>query len=374
MLTLSKLSAMAALAIAGLSLTACEIGPKQSQQTGYRGTGIVQITDPQNVVSPGEVPPPPYALPAPSGPKASEVYQNVKVLGNISQEEFDYTMAAITQWIVPANAPVEQAGCNYCHNAENLADDSKYTKIVARRMIQMTQNINQNYTDHVKQTGVTCYTCHRGNAVPKYVWTDPTPSDGRLMGNKRGQNTPASSVAYSSLPIGTFAKYMRGKSGPARVISKTIHPTTANLQRTKDAEGNYAIMMHLSQSLGVNCTYCHNSRSFARWEQSSPQRALAWYGLQMVKATNENYIHPLTSVFPANRLGPQGDPYKANCATCHQMQRKPLGGAQMAKDYPALLTLAPGGAVSPAAAMPGMEAPAPAAGAAPTAAAAAAGN
>ncbi|GGB75275.1 photosynthetic reaction center cytochrome PufC [Blastomonas aquatica] len=370
MLSLSKLTAMGALALAGLALAGCEFGPKQSQQTGYRGTGIAQIVDPQNVVAPGEVPPPPYDLPAPSGPKAGEVYQNVKVLANVSQEEFDYTMAAITQWIVPADAPAEEAGCNYCHNAENLADDSKYTKVVARRMIQMTQNINQNYSDHVKQTGVTCYTCHRGAAVPAYVWTDPRPSDGRLMGNKRGQNTPSSAVAFASLPLDTYAKYMRGNSGPARVISKTIHPTTANRQTTKDAEGNYAIMMHLSQSLGVNCTYCHNSRSFARWEQSSPQRALAWYGLQMVKNTNEEYIHPLANVFPANRLGPQGDPYKTNCATCHQMQRKPLGGAQMAKDYPALLTLAPTVAPAPGA----MPANGTAAAAAAPAAAAAAGN
>lgn len=365
--SLSKLTAAAVLVVSSLALGACEIGPKQTQQTGYRGTGIVQITDPGNVVSPGEVPPPPYELPAPGGQTAGEVYQNVKVLANVSQEEFDYTMAAITQWIVPANLPAEEAGCNYCHNAENLADDSKYTKVVARRMIQMTQNINQNYTDHVKQTGVTCYTCHRGAAVPQYVWTDPRPSDGRLMGNKRGQNTPSNAVAFASLPLDTYAKYMRGNSGPARVISRTIHPTTANRQGVKEAEGNYAIMMHLSQSLGVNCTYCHNSRSFARWEQSSPQRALAWYGLQMVKNTNEEYIHPLANVFPANRLGPQGDPYKTNCATCHQMQRKPLGGAQMAKDYPALRT------VSAAAATAAVPSAAPATAAAP-AAAAAAGN
>ncbi|MAF61519.1 photosynthetic reaction center cytochrome PufC [Blastomonas sp. CCH5-A3] len=380
MLTLSKLTTMGALAVAALSLGACDIGPKTSEQGGFRGTGIAQISDPDNKIDPGTVPPPPYELPPPSGPKASEVYQNVKVLGHVSQEEFDYTMAAITQWIVPADAPPEQAGCNYCHNAENLADDSKYTKVVARRMIQMTQNINQNYSDHVKKTGVTCYTCHRGNAVPKYVWTDPKPSDGRLMGNKRGQNTPSPVTAYASLPLSTASMYLGLDAKAARVQSKTRHPTTLNLKGTKDAEANYAIMMHLSRSLNVNCTYCHNSRAFAHWGQSSPQRAQAWYGLQMVKNANQEYIHPLTSVFPANRLGPQGDPYKTNCATCHQIQRKPLGGAQMAKDYPALLTLGPKGVVPGAApagtapAMPGMQAPAPAAAAAAPAAAAAAGN
>lgn len=369
MLSFSKLTAMGVLAMASLTLGACQFGPKESEQGGFRGTSIAQITDPDAKIDPGTVPPPPYDLPPPSGPKASEVYQNVKVLGHVSQEEFDYTMAAITQWIVPADAPAEEAGCNYCHNAENLADDSKYTKVVARKMIQMTQNINQNYSDHVKQTGVTCYTCHRGNAVPKYVWTDPKPSDGRLMGNKRGQNTPSPTTAYASLPLNAASLYLGVDAKAARVQSKTRHPTTANLKGTKAAEANYAIMMHLSQSLNVNCTYCHNSRAFAQWGQSSPQRAQAWYGLQMVKNTNQEYIHPLTSVFPAKRLGSQGDPYKANCATCHQMQRKPLGGAQMAKDYPALRTVGP--VLAPV--VPGV-APATTGAAAAPAAAAAAGN
>jgi photosynthetic reaction center cytochrome c subunit len=33
-------------------------------------------------------------------------------------------------------------------------------------------------------------------------------------------------------------------------------------------------MMHFSGSLGVNCTYCHNSQSFAKWEEpaDSPDR------------------------------------------------------------------------------------------------------
>ena len=49
---------------------------------------------------------------------------------------------------------------------------------------------------------------------------------------------------------------------------------------------------------------------------------------------------PLTASFPADRLGPTGDVAKVNCATCHQGVYKPLYGAQMAKDYPELLTLA----------------------------------
>jgi photosynthetic reaction center cytochrome c subunit len=54
---------------------------------------------------------------------------------------------------------------------------------------------------------------------------------------------------------------------------------------------------------------------------------------------NQEYITPLAPVFPENRLGNAGDPFKVNCTTCHQGVNKPMGGAQMAKDYPALLSV-----------------------------------
>ena len=63
-------------------------------------------------------------------------------------------------------------------------------------------------------------------------------------------------------------------------------------------------MMHMSQALGVNCTYCHNTRSFSRLGRRARRSAsTAWYGIRMVRDLNGNYIEPLTSTFPANRLG-----------------------------------------------------------------------
>ena len=95
-------------------------------------------------------------------------------------------------------------------------------------------------------------------------------------------------------------------------------------------------MMHMSQGLGVNCTYCHNSRSFSAWDQSSPQRTTAWYGIRMVRDLNTAYLDPLLPTYPHNRLGPLGDAPKANCTTCHQGVSKPLLGVNMLKDYPEL--------------------------------------
>ena len=84
------------------------------------------------------------------------------------------------------------------------------------------------------------------------------------------------------------------------------------------------------------CTYCHNSRNFSSWEESPPQRAKAWYAIRMAQDINNNYMEPITGLFPPHRLGPTGDVAKANCGTCHQGAYKPLYGVSMLSDYPFL--------------------------------------
>ncbi len=314
-----------------LALSGCELGPKTIEQTGYRGTGGAQIIAANRLVK-QEVPAPPYDLPEDGGPLAKDTYQNVKVLGDVSAERFNHLMAAITTWI----APPEQ-GCNYCHNPENMASDEIYTKVVARRMLQMTININANWTPHVKETGVTCYTCHRGNAVPKNVWAmaDAPGGSTRTMSNRHGQGKPLPSVAYSSLPYDPFTTYLGAKNVIRVQSTSALRDDTPGASIAK-TEKTYALMMHMSSALNVNCTYCHNTDSFSSWSNSRPQRVGAWYGIKMVGEINNKYITSLSSVFPANRKGPYGDVLKTNCTTCHQGLNKPLGGVSMLADYPAL--------------------------------------
>jgi len=136
-------------------------------------------------------------------------------------------------------------------------------------------------------------------------------------------------------------------SEDVRVASTTALPEGSR-KSIKQAEQTYSLMIHISQALGVNCTYCHNTRSFSDWTQSSPARGTAWYGIRMVRDLNTTYLSALKGEFPANRLGPLGDAPKLNCATCHQGAFKPLLGASMLKDYPELAgasaSLAPTGA------------------------------
>jgi photosynthetic reaction center cytochrome c subunit len=282
--------------------------------------------------------------PAPAvGPKAGQIYQNVKVLGDLSVAEFTRHMASITAWVAP------NEGCGYCHNLQNLADDSKYTKVVARRMIQMTQHVNADWGKHVGSTGVTCYTCHRGQAVPSQVWFAPAErkyAANSVMGDLAGQNIASPSVTLSSLPYDPFTPYLLNAM-PIRVNGNEALKFTgaaANRASTKQAEFTYSLMVHMSDSLGVNCTYCHNTRSFQSWTEAPPQRVTAWHGIRMARDLNKDYLEPLTSVFPSNRLGPQGDVAKVNCATCHQGAWKPLYGAPMAKAHPELLKVAGAGA------------------------------
>jgi photosynthetic reaction center cytochrome c subunit len=332
----STVNSLVLLLGAALLAAGCERPPVKSTQQGYRGTGMVEIDNPRLVAKSAalHVAPPIDASASQDGPKAKDVYQNVKVLGDLSVAEFTRTMLAMTAWVSPAE------GCNYCHNPANLADDSKYTKIVARRMTQMTQHLNADWKAHVADTGVTCYTCHRGNPVPANIWFKPEPNAKikMLLGDDAGQNKAAPIVGLASLPYDPFGPYLTDNKAISaiRVNGPTPLPT-GNRASTKQAEHTYALMMHMSQALGVNCTYCHNAHSFQGWEQKS--RATAWHGIRMVGDLNANYVTPLTGSFPANRLGVTGDVAKINCATCHQGLNKPLGGAQMAKEYPALVAV-----------------------------------
>ena len=319
--------------LAVLLLSGCELPVPNSVQHGYRGTGMVQVYNTRLLAAKVDANVPPVAIPqAPGeGPKASQTYKNVKVLGNLSTAQFNRLMVSMSAWVAPNNG-----GCVYCHNPANFADDEKYTKVVARRMLQMTQYINSEWKPHVAETGVTCYTCHRGQPVPSAIWFTQShePQGSTFLGDKAGQNEPAAVVNLSSLPNDPFTPFLL-QAKDIRMNGPTPLPS-GNRHSTKQTEWTYGLMTHMSTSLGVNCTYCHNSRSFQSWEDAPPQRVTAWHGIRMARDLNVNYMEPLTPVFPDNRKGELGDVAKLNCNTCHQGAYKPLFGAPMAKDFPEL--------------------------------------
>lgn len=304
-----KWSRLAVLVVVPIA-AGCDLGAKDSVQYGYRGTGIAQTSDrsqTQATLASLKLPAPiPPAGASPPGPLP---WKNVQVLNDVSVGEFNRTMIAMSRWVAGGDG-----NCTTCHIATDMASDSLYQKRVARAMLRMTREINSTYANHVQATGVTCYTCHQGNAQPNGYWFF---SD---------QNQ--------------YLRYYLDRPD-ARIQSHTVEPTAGNRSSIKQAEWTYSLMTHFSRSLGVNCTYCHNSRQWSDWSQSPEQRETAWHGIRMVRQLNNEWLTPLTEEFPPNRLGPLGDGPKLNCATCHQGAYKPLLGTSMLPDYPELAKAVP---------------------------------
>ena len=89
-------------------------------------------------------------------------YKNLKVLPkNISEAALDKIMDSYNIAL--------GVSCDYCHSKNNKTNnlvfeaDSKPEKLVARKMMVMTNEMNKKY---FKGTAVSCITCHRQQPYP----------------------------------------------------------------------------------------------------------------------------------------------------------------------------------------------------------------
>jgi photosynthetic reaction center cytochrome c subunit len=320
-----------ALIVWGLASTLQTL-PVNSVQLGYRGTGMIEQYNVHKVDQQtarntplGEYPPV-----TPAGKPASAVYKNIQVLKTVDANDFLRLMASMAQWVQP------QEGCAYCHSVVNMASDALYTKQVSRHMLLMTQYINENWRSHVGAAGVTCATCHRGQGAPQYTWHFSLPPGGLhgAAATTSGENAPSAAADTSALPSDPFTPFLLN-AAKIDVQGATALPD-GNRTSIEQTNWTYALMMHFAHSLGVGCNYCHNSRAFSIWDQGTPNRVTAWYGIQMVRDLNRNFMVPITNIFPAGRRGTMGDVAKINCETCHQGAYAPFYGAHVVAGYPSL--------------------------------------
>lgn len=90
-------------------------------------------------------------------------FKNLQVLPKtISKDDLKALMKAQTKAL-----GVE---CDFCHETPDMASDKNEAKGVARKMMQMTQLINDKWikgvVDHPEKHLITCGTCHQGHNSP----------------------------------------------------------------------------------------------------------------------------------------------------------------------------------------------------------------
>ncbi len=90
----------------------------------------------------------------------------VKILRGLTVPEFEAEMQMMNQAL--------GVSCGHCHVRGNFASESNPFKATARRMLEMTRAINQQYFPDYKPVEgesklgrVTCFTCHQGSERPK---------------------------------------------------------------------------------------------------------------------------------------------------------------------------------------------------------------
>lgn len=103
------------------------------------------------------------------GGVARAEFKNLQVLPkNMSKDDLKAYMKAQSKAL-----GVE---CDYCHDVPDMASDKNEKKLIARKMIQMTNDINDKWLKGIKdaeKNKVGCGTCHQGKEVPP-KWA-PTP-------------------------------------------------------------------------------------------------------------------------------------------------------------------------------------------------------
>ena len=69
--------------------------------------------------------------------------------------------------------------CDYCHDVPDMASDKNDKKQIARKMMQLTNEVNDKWLKGMKdveKNKVTCGTCHQGHEQPP-KWADKAPPE-----------------------------------------------------------------------------------------------------------------------------------------------------------------------------------------------------
>lgn len=198
--------------------------------------------------------------------------QNVKILTGMDT-------AQIYAYMVNQFAGGLGVSCQHCHNLAqgNFADETNPNKHVARQMLLMAADLNQNWITQLPASvgnyQVSCATCHNGK---------PVNLSGQTSGTNRPQNLSNYPVEQAPIPDNFHIKL----DTPADIeLLQVTGKLNADLF---DVQYNQYVMTHMNYSLGVGCAFCHNAAYFPSNE--IPQKGHALIMLKMVQYLNAGQV------------------------------------------------------------------------------------
>ncbi len=153
------------------------------------------------------------ASPPASTPSPAMDVKNVQVLKGLSHDEIVWAMGFISQSL--------SVTCEYCHVRNGagfqLELDDKPEKKTARKMLVMTQSINDQAFDG--QQRVTCATCHNGSTKPRVV--NPIVDLETLKERLAAARQPATANVNYPRATELLAKYEQAIGGQAALAKLT---------------------------------------------------------------------------------------------------------------------------------------------------------
>lgn len=134
-------------------------------------------------------------------------HPNIQVLKGMPESQLIPTMQFIAASL--------GVNCAYCHvntgGKWEFEKDDKKNKLTARRMIQMTLDINKGNRDVLGGAGVSCFTCHKGMTEPANIPTLPLPAASE--GGAAGEAKPTTPQLPTAAQV--VDKYLQAIGGRA---------------------------------------------------------------------------------------------------------------------------------------------------------------
>lgn len=197
------------------------------------------------------------------GDWVSDFYENVQILGDLLDDQFNQFMVVIIEWILL------EEGCEYCYDVENFVLDEVYIKVVVCCMIQMNQVINVDWILYVGDVGVICYICYCGQYILVNYWYDDQQLKLVSVVGCGDQNVVGQFVGNILMLQNVLMDYLFNEIDIwVYMLIVLLDLNNFNMVMIKEIEGIWVLMMYMLEGFGVNCVICYNFCVFNDWDQS----------------------------------------------------------------------------------------------------------